>query len=99
MAWAARLNDAGEITYNLSVPMNWAGEWRLPATVDGSRVYGWEGDPDGDGNYDYTAGYNLANSEMGHLYYTELGNLGYYDTNGDNVGDGNYGLKNAGDFD
>ena len=36
---------------------------------------------------------------MGHLYYTELGNKGYYDTSGSYVGDGNWGLNHTGDFD
>lgn len=98
VAWTASLNDPGVITYNLSVPMNWTGEWRLPATVDGLHVYGYEGDPDGDGVYTYTAGYNLANSEMGHLYYTELGNLGYRATDGTSPQPG-WGLGNTGDFD
>ncbi len=35
---------------------------------------------------------------MGHLFYEELGNLGYYDTSGVYVGDGNWGLNNTGDF-
>ena len=82
VTWAASLNSSGVITYNLDVPMNWTGGWRLPATVGGPQVYGYEGDPDGDGLYTYTYGYNLANSEMGHLYYTELGNLGSQNTDG-----------------
>lgn len=36
-------------------------------------------------------------SEFGHLYYTELGNKGYYSTTGAYQSD--YGLKNTGDFD
>jgi hypothetical protein len=48
--------------------------WRLPSTVDGIYVRGNDGTT--------TAGYNITSSEMGHLYYTELGNLGYYDTTG-----------------
>ena len=31
--------------------------------------------------YTYTWDWDLANSEMGHLYYEEFGNLGYCDTN------------------
>ena len=62
-----------------------------------NAVDGYEGDPDNDGNYTYAVGYNLANSEMGHLFYGELGNLGYYDTSG-NIQSG-YGLQNTGDFD
>lgn len=34
---------------------------------------------------------------MGHLYYTELGNLGYCDTSG-NCPQSGWGLNNTGDF-
>ena len=42
-------------------------------------------------------GNNITTSEMGHLYYTELGNKDYYDINGHpQTG---YGLVNTGNFD
>ncbi|MBU5636407.1 PEP-CTERM sorting domain-containing protein [Geomonas sp. Red69] len=41
-------------------------------------------------------GFNIATSEFGHLYYTELGNKGYYDTSG-NYQPG-WGLVNDGPF-
>jgi hypothetical protein len=50
-------------------------DWRLPKTVDGAYESGYDGTT--------TAGYNITSSEMGHLFYTELGNDGYIDTNGD----------------
>jgi len=63
--------------------------WRLPTTVDGPSVGGYDGTT--------TVGYNItSNSEMGHLFYTELGNKGYYDTSG-NYQSG-WGLTNTGDF-
>jgi hypothetical protein len=69
---------------------------------DGLDEYGYEGDPDNDGVYSYTHGYNLANSEMGHLFYTELDNIGYRNTNGSyntfNPPGPGY-LQNTGDFD
>lgn len=65
--------------------------WRLPNTVDGPYVEGFDGTT--------TGGYNITSSEMGHLFYTELGNKGHYDTSGNYVGVGNWGLKNTGDFD
>ena len=65
-------------------------DWRLPSTVDGQYVYGTNGTT--------TGGFNITSSEMGHLFYTELGNKGYYDTSGNYVGDGNWGLKNTGAF-
>lgn len=72
-------------------------DWRLPSTIDGPVVWGYCGDSDGDGVYDYTQGYNLANSEMGHLYYSELGNIGWQDTDGTSPALG-WGLRNTGDF-
>ena len=73
--------------------------WRLPETYE-SRInmsgdIGWEGDPDGDGYYNYKYGHNMdLSSEMARLFYDELGNLGFWDTNG-NYQSGN-GLNNKG---
>ncbi len=69
VAWAGALSvDFGGTTYD---------DWRLPATVDGLRVWGYDGTT--------TAGFNITNSEMGHLYYTELGNKGFFATDGTNL--------------
>ena len=89
--WAAGLNTPGELTYNFNpgVSMNWGDAWRLPTTVDGPWEWGNDGTT--------TAGYNITSSEMGHLYYTELGNKGYYATDGTNPQLG-WGLTNTGDF-
>ena len=88
--WAAGLDP--NLTYHLnsgcSVVWNDAA-WRLPDTVDGAWLWGYDGTT--------TAGYNITTSEMGHLFYTELGNLGYYATDGTNPQTG-WGLKNTGDF-
>jgi len=62
--------------------------WRLPNTVDGPNVYGANGAT--------TSGYNITTSEMGHLFYTELGNKGFYDANWHYQSD--YGLANKGPF-
>lgn len=90
MDWAAGLNSAG-LTYNLNLDVaSWAGgDWRLPSTVDGTYVFGYDGTT--------TGGYSITSSEMGHLYYEELGNLGYYATDGTHPQPG-YGLTNTGDF-
>jgi hypothetical protein len=76
MLWAGSLNSMGTVNANLNPGVNiiWEGDWRLPKTVDGSWSWGYDGTT--------VAGYNIITSEFGHLYYTELGNLGYYDTNG-----------------
>ena len=56
-AWAAGLG--GALAYNIdpAYAVTWNGDWRLPTTPD---VGG-------------SIGFNKTNSEMGHLYYTELG--------------------------
>ncbi len=66
-AWTFTINPGYIVTWNDNV-------WRLPGTVDGVEEFGNEGTT--------TAGYNITSSEMGYLYYTELENLGYYDTSG-----------------
>jgi hypothetical protein len=40
--------------------------------------------------------YNITSSEMGHLFYEELGNSGFYDILGNTNPE--YGLTNTGDF-
>lgn len=98
--WASRLGSSLMVTLNpgYTTNINWTTGWRMPDTVDGLGVYSYEGDPDNDGVYSYTYGYNLANSEMGHLFYTELGNLGQQATNGSYPQPG-WGLTHTGDFD
>ena len=76
VSWASGLNTGGVLTYNFNsgVSMNWSGDWRLPTSLnqDGSGPCG---------------GYNCTGSEMGHLYYSELGNSAGYG-----------GFTNTGDF-
>ncbi len=90
-SWATGLNSAGVLTYNIDpgYAITWNNDWRLPTTVDGPNVFGYDGNT--------TAGHNITTSEMGHLYYTELGNIGYYDTTGSGPQSG-WGLTNTGDF-
>ena len=68
--WAAGLNSPGILTYNLDpgITVSWIGDWRLPITVqpDPNCLY--------TDSFGYGYGYNCTGSEMGHLYYTELGN-------------------------
>lgn len=89
--WATGLNTSGVLAYNLSPGLNvtWGGDWRLPSTVGGPWVYGYNGTT--------TAGYNITTSEMGHLYYASLMNKGYVATDGTAPQPG-YGLQNTGPF-
>lgn len=90
MNWVSGLNEPGVLTYTLNpeTRVTWRGDWRLPETVDRKRSFGYDGQT--------TAGFNITSSEMGHLYYTSLGNSGYFDVNG-NVRTG-WGLKETGLF-
>lgn len=65
-AWAAGL--APQLSYNLygKYSISWLSDWRLGSTTDGEYVMGTDGTT--------TAGYNITSSEMGHLFYDELGN-------------------------
>lgn len=77
--------DYTEPYSNWQTQMNWASglsvsggdfegvydDWRLPTTVDGPYEWGYDGTT--------TAGYNITSSEMGHLYYIELENVGVFD--------------------
>jgi hypothetical protein len=95
----AKLNEPGTLTYKLNsnVKINWRGSWRLPLAVDDSRKNGNDGTT--------SAGCNITTSEIGHLFYKSLGNLGFYDTKGNQrPGWGKtrdqepYGLKNTSPF-
>lgn len=94
--WAEGLNDPGVLTYNLDpgIRVSWKGDWRLPETADGARRFGYDGAT--------TAGFNITTSDLGHLYYESLGNLGYYDTEGNQRNgwypDSDWGPKNTGPF-
>lgn len=91
VAWANSLDTSlTNIKLNTDYSsINWNGSWRLPSTVDGPSIW----DVGGNGN----TGYNITNSEFGHLYYTELANKGVYDNNGSYPQLG-WGLKNHGPF-
>ncbi len=88
MEWATSLYGALSISLNPGVTLTWDGDWRLPATIDGPYVQGYDGTT--------TAGYNITSSELGHLYYSELGNKGCLDTSG-HIQAG-WGLTNTGPF-
>jgi len=110
--WASGLGGSLTVTLNpgYTTDITWTTGWRLPNTDEskadlygpwGTDVgrgdgFGWGG-PDQNDYYDYRQGYNMVNSEMGHLYYETLGNKGYYATNGTQPQSG-WGLYNTGDF-
>ena len=84
-SWIGAMNTANYLGYN---------DWRLPTTIDignNGTSGSWY---DGTGDY----GYNTSSTgEMAHLYYTELGNLGYVSTSGAYPQPG-WGLTNTGPF-
>lgn len=90
VAWANSLNSSLTYTLNAGYSVNWGtNSWRLPTTVDGPLIYGFNGTTNG--------GYNITTSEFGHLYYTELGNKGYGASDG-SVPQAGWGLTNKGDL-
>lgn len=89
-AWAGRLSATLTNLHTPGYNVTWNGGWRLPGVVDGLV-----GDLGHDGQT--TAGYNITSSEMGHLYYTELGNKGAKTKEGIRLGSG-FGLIETGAF-
>jgi hypothetical protein len=103
LTWLQDANYAKTSGYDSDGKMNWYNatawadqlvysgydDWRLPTTVDGPFVYGYDGTT--------TAGCNITSSEMGYMYYVNLGNLAYYATDGTPNQPG-YGLSNTGPF-
>ena len=89
VSWAAGLGAS--LTYNIhsNYVVNWNGDWRLPTTVAGPYQWGYDGTT--------TQGDNITSSELGHLYYSELGNLAQRRTDG--RFQSGWGLTNTGDFD
>ena len=93
--WYTQMDWASALTVNFRGTIY--DDWRLPATVDGSTGYRYDGTS--------SHGYNNTSSEMGHLFYIELGNTGAYDTSGnqqscwgDPLTRPNSCLINTGDF-
>lgn len=88
-AWVSTL--ATQLTVHLdplyTTDIGWTG-WRLPATVDGPCEWSYDGTTN--------AGYYITSSEMGHLFYTSLGNQGDRDANGHQQSPS--GIENTGPF-
>ncbi len=82
MDWASGLNATGSLTYNID-PNIWIVDW-------GNSVWRLPGSGSSPVN-----GYNISTSEMGHLYYSELGlNADPSGTNSTSISD-----LNASNFD
>ncbi len=79
---------------NLSLTINGIvfDDWRLPVTLN----TGISPVNPMDFTGTYSQGYNNSSSELGHLYYTELGGKGLFDASGSWQAD--YGLANTGPF-
>ncbi len=89
--WQEQVDWASALTVDFGV--NTYDDWRLPVTVDDSWDYG-VGSHSDDGSTSF--GHNFTDGELGHLFYTELGNLGRHDTSGAELL--SYGLDNVGVF-
>jgi len=92
--WVDGLGQALEVTLypEYSSTIDWTVGWRLPTTVDGQMVNGYDGTT--------TGGYNVTSSEMGHLFYEELNNMGARDINtGEYKTDEELALNDTGPFD
>jgi hypothetical protein len=102
VSWAEGVGNYLTINLNplYSTDIDWSTGWRLPETDESkanlSGSYGWAG-PDDEGYHDYLYGYNMVNSEMGHLFYISLGNLAYRAKDGTHYQPG-WGLNNTGPF-
>ncbi len=92
--WALGLNVPGVLTYHLNpgIAVDWATDscWRLPKTVDGPYVFGYDGTT--------TAGFNITTSEKWWQTCSLefFGNKGFYTTTGQEVAFGYFwGLINT----
>lgn len=101
--WAEALSWAANLTLAFPETGFVYSDWRLPTTPDSPyqapHVWGTSGllgdgsDPLG---ISHDWGYNLADGELGHLFYEELGNPGGYNTDGSIPSE--WGLLNPGPF-
>lgn len=84
MTWDNAMDWAEDLSYYDSVRGITYNDWRLPSALNPAGI-----GPD--------LGYNVTGSEMGYIYYIELGNLGYEATDGSSPQPG-WGLTNTGPF-
>lgn len=81
-----RMNWDEATTWAASLGYGGFNDWRLPSTVDGEYTWGYDGST--------RAGYNITSSEMGYMYYVNLGNKGYCAKDG-TCPQLDYGLNNT----
>ena len=74
--WQNQMNWASGLTVEFGGTV--FDDWRLPSTTDGPYIFGYDGTT--------TAGFNISDSDLGHLFYKEFGNQGAYDTSGSLTG-------------
>jgi hypothetical protein len=88
-SWYSHLEWASGLTVNFGGVVY--DDWRLPTTaiIEDPPIHRYDGTT--------TYGFNISSSEMGHLFYVELGNLGRYDASGFDRGPDNR-LLNTGPF-
>ena len=80
--WASTLANALTLNIDSAYSVEWeSDDWRLGSTVNDLNL---------------SKGYNITTSEMGHLFYDELQNIGYHGSDGEVQT--NYGLTNTGEF-
>jgi hypothetical protein len=97
--WESQTAWLGSLTISVKdgYTINWGGDWRLPQTVSDYPAAIASGEPDYWYSGKYAIGFNnTTTSEMGFLYYTELGNKGFVGTDG--LPQSNSGLKSTGLF-
>jgi hypothetical protein len=92
MAWSDAVAWADQLDYGGYE------DWRLPRAIPVDGGTDFHINSDGAISYDGSTdkGYNIYTSELSHLFYVSLGNVGYY-TNDGSINE-NYGLKNTGIF-
>jgi hypothetical protein len=90
--WYTANSQVSNLVYYDSVRNVYWDDWRLPSVPyhDSACSQQFSGDPT------KSYGLNCTGNEFGHLFHTELGNLSYYDPNGNYQPE--YGLKNSAPF-
>ncbi len=88
MTWQQAMDWADQLEYG------GFGDWRLPALFEADSACSFSSNFNGQ---TYSYGYNCAAGEMSHLFYEELGNIGYLSPEGEELTPG-WGLANIGPF-